>query len=70
MLKQFLEEVLPRVTAQAHARGLDLDMDLDGDFRDVAMRLKDEKLKVRLCQWIEKRTALLAGLENLKIIKN
>jgi hypothetical protein len=58
------------VAAEVYSDGLDEHINFDGNFQDVAMRLKDEKLKVRLCQWIEKRTALLAGLENLKSKKD
>jgi hypothetical protein len=66
LLKKFLEEILPRVAAESYARGLDADIKLDGDFRDAVMTLEDQKLKKRLCRWIEEREALIAGLENLK----
>lgn len=66
VLKRFLEEILTREAAEVYSRGLDQRINFDGNFQDVAIRLKDEKLKVRLCQWIEKRSALFAGLENLK----
>ena len=36
MLKLFLEETLPRVTAEAYSRGLDLNINLHGNFQDVA----------------------------------
>jgi hypothetical protein len=70
VLKLFLEETLPRVAPEAYSCGLDESIKLDGNFYDVAMRLKDEKLKARLLWRIEKRTALLAGLENLKSKKD
>jgi hypothetical protein len=41
-----------------------------GSFQDIVKRLKDEKLKMRLDEWIEKRTALLTDLEKLKSKKD
>ena len=66
MLKRFLEETLPRMAVETYSRGLDQQISLDGSFREIVMRLKDERLKVHLREWIEKRTALLTELEKQK----
>jgi hypothetical protein len=50
MLKRFLEEILPTKVAEVYSRGLVQQIDLNGNYQNVAVRLKDEKLKVRLCQ--------------------